>query len=95
MDTPGGQHGENPVAPRHRFADDLAVVCRSGYDGHAPLERIEFSDALLTADADYLVAPVQRVLHHVLSGLPGGSHDADLHHCALPFARSLLAAVGG
>ena len=79
MDTYGGHHGEDPVAPRHRFPDDLAVVRRPRYDGHAPLERIEFCDALLTAHPDHLVAPVQRVLHHVLSELPGGSHDADLH----------------
>ena len=43
MDTPGGQHGQDPFATRRRFADDLAVVGRPGHDGHAPLERIEAS----------------------------------------------------
>jgi hypothetical protein len=66
--------------PRYRLPDDLAVVGRSGYDGDAPGERIEFGDALLTAHADHLIAPVKRVLHHVLSELSGGSHDTDLHH---------------
>ena len=83
MDTPGGQHGLDPVAPRHRFRDDPAVVCRPGYNGHAPRERIEFRDALLTAHAGHFIAAVQRVRHHVLSELPGGSHDADLHHTYL------------
>ena len=41
-------------------------------------------DALLTAHADHLMAPVKRVLHHVLPELPGDSHDADLHHVPLP-----------
>src|SRR5215472_16679177 len=80
VDSPGDQHGEHPVAPGHRCADDLAIVGRPGYDGDAPLERIELRDALLTAYADHLIAPAQRVLHHVLAELSGGSHDADLHH---------------
>jgi len=31
----------------------------------------------LPAYPDNLVAPIQRVLHHVLPELPGGSDDAD------------------
>src|SRR2546430_1124849 len=83
VDTPGDQHGEDPAALRYRLPDDLAVVGRPGYDGDAPGERIEFGGALLTAHADHLIAPVKRMLHHVLPELPGGSHDADPHHTYL------------
>jgi hypothetical protein len=64
--------------------DDLAVVGRPGYDGDAPGERIEFGDALLTAHAGHLIAPVTRVLHQVLPELPGDSNNADPHHVPLP-----------
>ena len=47
--------------------DDLAVVRRSWDNRDAPLEAVEFSDTLLAAHANYLVASIQRVLHHVLT----------------------------
>ena len=52
----------------------------------ASLERVELADALLPADGDDLVAPVERVLHHVLAELPGGPDDADPHRVR-PVAR--------
>jgi hypothetical protein len=36
----------------------------------APLDRVELPHALSPAHADHLVAPIQRVLHHLLSELP-------------------------
>ncbi len=62
MDSPGDKHGEDAVAPGNRFLDDLAVVRCSRYDGDAPLERVEFPDALFPAHAHDLVASVKRVL---------------------------------
>ena len=47
------------------------------------LKSVELAHALLTADTDHLVAPVQRMLHHVPPELPGGADDADLHECRL------------
>lgn len=80
MDASGDQYGEDPVAPGHRVPDNLAVVRYPWDDGHAPLGRIEFRDALRAAHPDHVVAPAKGVLHHVLSELPGGSRDAGLYH---------------
>jgi len=57
--------------------DDLGVVRLSRNNGDASFERVELPDALLPAHADDLVAPIERVLDHVLPELPGGSDDAD------------------
>jgi hypothetical protein len=84
VDTPGDQHGKNPVAPRHRLADDLAVVGRPGDHSDLPGECIELCDALLAAHAGHLIAPVKRVPHHVLSELAGGAYNADPHHVSPP-----------
>ena len=63
-----------------------AVVRRSRNDGDAPLERVELPDALLAAHANHLVAPIQRVLHHVLPELPRGPDDANPHRVpVVPF----------
>ncbi len=93
MDPPGDEHREHPVAPSDRALDDLAVVCRSRNDCDASLERVELPHAALPADADHLVAPIQRVLHHVLPELPGGPDDTDLHRVP-PVAHSRCESVG-
>ena len=62
---------------RLRWAWPLAIVGRSRNHSDAPLEAIELLDAALTADADDLIAPLQRLLHHVLAELPRRSDDAD------------------
>src|ERR687898_245022 len=79
VDAPRHKHDEHPGAPRHRLLDDIAVVRRSRNDGDALLKCVELLDALLPADTDYLVATVQRVLHHVLPELRRGPDDADPH----------------
>src|SRR5689334_25202041 len=76
--APRHQYGEHPIAPVDRAPDDLAVVRRSRNDADALLEGVELADALSPAYPDNLVAPIQRVLHHVLPELPGGSDNADL-----------------
>ena len=79
MDTSRHEHVITPSHPATACSDDLAVVRRPGYNGYAARELVEFRDALFTAYADHLIAAVERVLHHVLSGLPRGPDDADLH----------------
>ena len=44
-----------------------------------PLNLSSLLHAWLPAYADHLVAPIERVLDHVLAELPGGSDDANLH----------------
>jgi len=63
VNPPRDQHGQHPAAPLDRPLDDLAVVRGPRKDGDAPLERIELAYTLRPADADHLVAPVERVLH--------------------------------
>ena len=77
--TPRDQYDEHPVAPRDRALDDLAIVRGSRNDSDAPLEPVELAHAWLPAYADDLVAPIERMLDHVLAELPGGSDDANLH----------------
>jgi hypothetical protein len=93
VDASRDQHDEHPVAPRDRALDDLAVVRRSRNHGDAPLERVELPHALLPAHADHLVAPIQRVLDHVLPELPRGPDDADPHRVR-PVAPSRYESVG-
>ena len=81
---PWHEHDEHAVAARDRPLDDLAVVRRSRNDGDASLERVELPDPCLPAHADHVVAPVQRVLHHVPPELPGGPDDADLPRSRRP-----------
>ena len=40
------------------------------FAAEAPFERVEFSHAALPAHADHLIAPIQRVLEHVLPEFP-------------------------
>src|SRR6185295_16907510 len=80
MDAHRGKHDENAVATGDGALDDLAVVGRSRYDRDALLEGIELLHAGLAAHADYLVAAIQGVLHHVLPELSGSPDDADLPH---------------
>ncbi len=93
VDPPWDQHGEHPVAPHNRLLDNIAVVRRSRNDGDAPLERVELSDALLTAHANHFVASIQHVLHHVLAELPRGPDNANLH-LVPPVAPSMREPVG-
>ena len=90
MDTSRHEHGDHTVALGYRLLDDLAVVRRPGYNGDAARELIEFRDALVTSYAHHLIAAVERVLHHVRSGLPRGADDADLHRTYLRFAETAL-----
>jgi hypothetical protein len=94
-DPSRGQHDEHTVAPGHDTLDNLAVVRLSGDDGDAPLERIELPHAALPAHANHLVAPIERVLHHVLPELSGRSDDAHLHvvHPMAPFSGKSVGAV--
>src|SRR5437762_1016245 len=89
VDTSRHEHGDHTVAPGYRLLDDLAVVRRPGYDGYGARELVEFRDALFTAYADHLIAAVERVLHDVLSGLPRGPDDADLHRTVPPVRQPL------
>jgi hypothetical protein len=70
VNPPRDQHGEHPVTPCDSLPDNLAVVRSAGDFGDAPFERVELPDALLAAHANHLVAPVKRVLRHVLPSLP-------------------------
>src|SRR6185437_9676404 len=79
VDPSRDQHDEHPVAPGDRPLDDLGVVRRSPNDSDAPLEPIELPYAFLTTHANHLVAPIQRVLDHVLPELPRGPDDANPH----------------
>jgi hypothetical protein len=79
VDSSRDQYDEHAVAPGDRALDHLAVVRRSRNDGDASLERVELPHAFLPAHTDHLVAPVQRVPHHVTPELPGGPDDADPH----------------
>jgi len=79
VDTSRNEHDEHPVAPRDRPLYDLGVIRCSWSDRDAPLERVELPNALLPAHANDLVAPIERLLHHVLPELPGGADDANPH----------------
>jgi hypothetical protein len=74
--APRDEHDEHSVAARGRALDDLAVVRRPRNDGDASLELGELADAFLPAHADHFVAPIQRVLDHVLPELPGRTDRA-------------------
>src|SRR5712691_3744828 len=79
VDASRDQHDKHPVAPRDRALNDLAVVRRSRYDSDPPLERVELPHAFFPTHANHLIAPIQRVLHHVLPELPRGPDDANPH----------------
>src|SRR5947209_9808841 len=85
MDSPRDQHCEHRVAPCHRALDDVSVISCSGNDSDAAGEPVELFRTLLTAHANYLVASIQRVLHHVLPELSRCSDDANLHDSSPPF----------
>jgi hypothetical protein len=70
------QHNEDSAAPRNGPLDDFGVVRRPWNDRHAPVERVEFGNALLSAYADDLVASIERVLHQVLPELSRSADDA-------------------
>src|SRR5215208_5254386 len=95
MDAHRGKHGEDALATGDGALDDLAVVGRSRYDGDASLEGIELFHAGATAHADYLVAAIEGVLHHVPPELSGSANDADLPHVRkLTLGRRAVAPVG-
>ena len=79
VDTPRGEHHEHAVAPLDRPPDHVAVVRLAGDDRDPVPEVVELADALLPADADDLVAALERVPDHVAAELPGRADDADLH----------------
>ena len=79
MDAPRHEYYQHSVAFGYCFLDDLRVVRRSWDDRDASFEPLELAHALLPADADHLVAPIKRVLDHVLPELPGRADDADPH----------------
>jgi hypothetical protein len=58
VDPSRDEHDQHPVAARDRALDDLAVVRRSRNDRDPPLVSVELAHALLSADADHLVAPI-------------------------------------
>src|SRR5512143_4121111 len=93
MEHTENKHDEQHVARSHRALDDLAVVRRSRNDRDASLERVELPHAALPADADHLVAPTERVLHHVLPELSGGPDDTDPHGVS-PLAHPRCESVG-
>ena len=80
VDAHRGKHYENALATGDGALDDLAVVGRSRYDRDASFEGIELFHAGATAHADYLVAALEGVLHHVPPELSGSPNDADLPH---------------
>src|SRR6266496_4435967 len=90
VDTARDEHDEHPVAPSDGAPDDVGVVRGSGDDRDTPLELVELPDALLSAHADHLVPPTERVLHHVPPELPGSADDADPHR-ARPIACQRIA----
>ena len=55
--------------------------------GDALLERVELACAAFSTHANHLVAPIQRVLHHVLPELPGSPHDTNFLHFDLNSLR--------
>src|SRR5215204_5529544 len=79
VDAPRHEYYQHSVAFRYCFLDDLRVVRRSWDERDASFEPLELAHALLPADADHLVAPIKRVLDHVLPELPGRADDADPH----------------
>src|SRR5918994_790252 len=72
----GDREGVERWLPAHRPAGPSAA---GGVEG--PGDEVEALQrhALLSAHANHLVAPIQRVLDHVLPELPGGTDDADPH----------------
>src|SRR5919199_2155242 len=87
LDSHWCQDCEHRVTARDRAFDDVAVVRRSWNDGDAASERVELLDALRTTHANYFVASIQSVLHHVVAELSGGSDDANFHDVSPPFMR--------
>ncbi len=83
VSSPGYQHGEYSVATCNRLLDDLGVVRCSGNDSNVLPERVELAYAAFSTHANYLVAPIQRVLHHILPELPGSPHDTNSLHFEL------------
>jgi hypothetical protein len=73
------EQNERDRAERHRAQ---AARVFTGVEDVRPC--IEFGGAPLAAHADRLIAPVKRMLHHVLPELPGGSNNADLHNVSPP-----------
>jgi hypothetical protein len=59
------EHDQHRSAPRDGTADDVAVVRGARNDRDPTVEVGELADSLLTAHADHLVAPIQRVLDHI------------------------------
>jgi hypothetical protein len=79
VDTARDEYDEHALASGDGSLDHLAVVGRARNHGDALRERIELRHARGPADADHLVATIQRLLDHVLPQLPGGSNDAHFH----------------
>ena len=80
LHSPRHEYGEHAVTPGDGLLDDFTVVGCSGNDGDLSPEPVEFADALLPAHAHDLVAPIERVLHHVLPQLAGRTDDTDSLH---------------
>ncbi len=73
----GDEHGQHALAAGDGLGDHLAIVGVAGEELDPPTEAVELADAGLAADADDLVAAIERVLDHVLAELARGADDAD------------------
>jgi hypothetical protein len=80
VSPPWEQHGEYPGAACNCIPDRRTFVCRAENDGDASLESIKLTHAAFPANTNLPIAPVQRMLRHVLPILPGCSYDKDLLH---------------
>lgn len=67
------------MTPRDSLLDDGAVIRLTRNYGYAPLEPIQFFDALGAANAYDLITAIQAMLDHVLPQLAGRANDTDLH----------------
>jgi hypothetical protein len=77
IDSPGYQYGKNTIAFFDRGLDNPAIIRRPGNNGDTILKILEFVYAPFPANANYLVAPVKRVLYHVPTQLPGSPHNTN------------------
>jgi hypothetical protein len=78
LHPPGDEDREDGVTVPDGTRHDLPVICLPRDDGDPVGDVRELLDALLPADRDDLVAPVQGVLHHVAPELAGRADDAHL-----------------
>jgi hypothetical protein len=64
-DSPGNEDCQDAIATLYSTLDYSAVIGVTGNYSHAVFELVELGDALLTANAHYLVPFVERVTDHI------------------------------